>query len=71
MKINIFEYIVMRKMIFTSEKPPKIYKIKKHDVPDLYRSLHRIRFYLEFCSWQCVDHINVVVPEALRQNSAG
>ena len=23
MKINIFEYIVMRKMIFSSEKPPK------------------------------------------------
>ena len=50
MKINIFEYIVMRKMIFSSEKPPeKINKIKKHDIPDLYRSLHRIRFYLEFC----------------------
>jgi hypothetical protein len=49
MKINIFEYIVMRKMIFSSEKPPKINKIKKHDVPDLYRSLHRICFYLEFC----------------------
>jgi hypothetical protein len=50
MKINIFEYIVMRKMIFSSEKPlEKIHKIKKHDIPDLYRSLHRIRFYLEFC----------------------
>ena len=48
MKINIFEYIVMRKMIFSSEKPPKSNKIKKHDIPDLYRSLHRIRFYLEF-----------------------
>jgi hypothetical protein len=36
MKINIFEYIVMRKMIFSSEKPPKINKIKKHDVPDLH-----------------------------------
>ena len=35
----------MRKMIFPSEKPPK----KKHDIPDLYRSLQRIRFYLEFC----------------------
>jgi hypothetical protein len=23
MKINIFEYTVMRKMIFSSEKPPK------------------------------------------------
>jgi hypothetical protein len=22
-------------------------------------------------SWQCVDHINVAVPEALRQSSAG
>ena len=33
----------MRKMLFSSEKPPK------HDVPDLYRSLHQIRFYLEFC----------------------
>jgi hypothetical protein len=73
MKINIFEYIMMRKMIFSSEKPPKIHKIKKHDVPDLYRSLHRIRFYLEFCLQfrQHVDHKNVVVPEALRQSSAG
>jgi hypothetical protein len=67
MKINIFEYIVMRKMIFSSEKPPKSNKIKKHDVPDLYRSLHQIRFYLEFwrftvpATWQCVDHKNVVV----------
>ena len=54
----------------------KINKIK-HDVPDLHRSLQRIRFYLEFClqitvpaTWQCVDHKNVVVPEALRRNSA-
>ena len=39
-----FEYIVMRKMIFSSEKPQKIIKIKKHDVPDLYRSLHQILF---------------------------
>jgi hypothetical protein len=39
----MFEYIVMRKMLFSSEKPPK------HDVPDLYRTLHQIRFYLEFC----------------------
>ena len=39
----MFEYIVMRKMLFSSEKPPK------HDVPDLYRSLHRICFYLELC----------------------
>jgi hypothetical protein len=49
MKINIFEYIVMRKMIFSSENPQKINKIKQHNVPDLYRSLHRIRFHLEFC----------------------
>ena len=48
MKINIFEYIVMRKMIFSSENPQKINKIKQHNVPDLYRSLHRIRFHLEF-----------------------
>jgi hypothetical protein len=57
MKINIFEYIVMRKMIFSSEKAPTINKIKKHDIPDLYRSLHRIRSYLEFClqfrSYKC------------------
>ena len=54
--------------------PQKINEIKKHDVPDLYRSLHRIRFYLEFCLqfWQqCVDHENVVVPEALGRSSAG
>ena len=60
MEINIFEYIVMRKMIFSSEKPPKINKIKKHDVPDLYRSLHRIRFYLEFCL-QFQQHGNVSI----------
>ena len=47
--------------------------IKKHDILDLYRSLHRIRFYLEFCLQfrQHVDHKNVVVPEALRRSSAG
>jgi hypothetical protein len=60
MKINIFEYIVMRKMIFSSEKPPKINKIKKRDVPDLYRSLHRIRFYLEICL-QFRQHGNVSI----------
>ena len=76
MKMNIFEYSVMRRLIFSSENPPKINKIKKHDVTDLYRSLHRIRFYLEFClqfpqHGNCVDHKNVVVPEALRWSSAG
>ena len=76
MKMNIFEYSVMRRLIFSSENPPKINRIKKHDVPDLYRSLHRIRFYLEFClqfrqHGNCVDHKNVVVPEALRWSSAG
>jgi hypothetical protein len=60
MKINIFEYIVMRKMIFSSEKHPKINKIKKHDVPDLHCSLHRIRFYLEFCL-QFRQHGNVSI----------
>ena len=70
--MNIFEYIVMRRMIFSSENPPKINKIKKHDVPDLYRSLHRICFYLEFClqfrqHGNCVDHKKVVVPERLKQ----
>ena len=32
MKINIFEYIVMRKMIFSSEKaaPKKLIKLKKN-----------------------------------------
>jgi hypothetical protein len=36
-------------------------------------TLHRIRFYLEFCLQfrQHVDHKNVVVPEALRRSSAG
>jgi hypothetical protein len=36
------------------KSPKKLIKIKKHDVPDLYRSLHQIRFYLEFCLqfWQ-------------------
>jgi hypothetical protein len=34
---------------FRVKSPQKINKIKKHDVPDLYRSLHRICFYLEFC----------------------
>jgi hypothetical protein len=58
---------------FRVKSPQKIYKIKKHDIPDLYRSLHWIRFYLEFCLQfrQHVDHKNVVVPEALRQSSAG
>jgi hypothetical protein len=57
------------------KSPQKINKIKKHDVPDLNRSLHRIHFYLEICLHlqfrQHVDHKNVVVPEALRQSSAG
>jgi hypothetical protein len=76
MKINIFEYIVMHKMIFRVKNPQKINKIKKHDIPVLFCSLHRIRFYLEIClqlvpaTWQCVDHKNVVVPEALRWSSA-
>jgi hypothetical protein len=29
------------------KSPQKTNKIKKHDVPDLHRSLHRICFYLE------------------------
>jgi hypothetical protein len=29
------------------KSPQKINNIKKNDVPDLHRSLHRIRFYLE------------------------
>ena len=55
------------------KSPQKINKIKKHDIPNLNRSLHRIRFYLEICLQfrQHVDHKNVVVPEALRQSSAG
>jgi hypothetical protein len=55
------------------KSPQKINKIKKHDVPDLYRSLHQIRFCSEFCLQfrQHVDHKNVVVPEALQQSSAG
>ena len=67
MKINIFEYIVMRKMIFSSE----INKIKKHDVPDLYILLPSPNLFLFRnlftvpATWQCVDHKNVVVPEAL------
>ena len=57
--------------LFEWKAPQKINKIKKHDVPDLYRSLHRICFYLEFCLQLCVDHKNVVVPEALQQSSTG
>ena len=55
------------------KSPQKINKIKKHDVPDLYRSLHRIRFYLELGLQfrQHDDHKNVVVPEALRRSSVG
>ena len=34
---------------FRVKSPQKINKIKKHEVPNLYHSLHRIRFYLEFC----------------------
>jgi hypothetical protein len=34
---------------FRMKSPQKINKIKKHDIPDLNRSLHRIRFYLEIC----------------------
>jgi hypothetical protein len=52
--------IVMRKMIFSSENPPKNNKIKKHDIPDLHRSLHRIRFYSEFCL-QFRQHGNVSI----------
>ena len=69
--MNIFEYIVMRRMIFSNENPPKINKIKKHDVPDLYRSLHRIVFAQFPQHGNCVEHKNVVVPEALRWSSAG
>jgi hypothetical protein len=42
------------------KSPQKINKIKKHDVPDLHRSLHRIRFYLEFCL-QFRQHGNVSI----------
>jgi hypothetical protein len=42
------------------KSPQKINKIKKHDVPDLYRFLHRIRFYLEFCL-QFRQHGNVSI----------
>ena len=42
---------------FRVKSPQKINKIKKHDVPDLYRSLHRIRFYLEICLQLCVGRI--------------
>jgi hypothetical protein len=40
------------------KSPQKINKIKKHDVPDLHRSLHRIRFYLEL---QFRQHGNVSI----------
>ena len=55
----------MRKMIFSSEKPPQ--KIIKHDIPDLYRSLHRIHFYLEFCMsiikmWSFLKHYDGAQP---------
>jgi hypothetical protein len=42
------------------KSPQKIIKIKKHDVPDLYRFLHRIRFYLELCL-QFRQHGNVAI----------
>jgi Na+/H+ antiporter NhaA len=45
---------------FRVKSPQKINKIKKHDIPDLYRSLHRIRFYLEFCL-QFQQHGNVSI----------
>ena len=71
MKINIFEYIVMRKMIFLSEKSPqKINKIKKHDIPDLYRSLHRIHFYLKFClQFQQHGNVSIIKMWSLNDNT--
>ena len=68
MKINIFEYIVMRKMIFSSEKPPKSNKIKKHDVPDLYRSLHQIRFYLEVLQFRQHGNVSIIKMWSLNDN---
>ena len=43
---------------FQLKSPQTINEIKKHDVPDLYRSLHWIRFYLELCL-QFRQHGNV------------
>jgi hypothetical protein len=50
------------------KSPKKINKIKKHDIPDVSFSspnpfLFRILFTVP-ATWQCVDHKNVVVPEA-------
>jgi hypothetical protein len=68
---NLFRYLQYDLRFRLPLSPQKINQIKKHDVPDLYRSLHRICFYLEFCLQLCVDHKNVVVPEALQWSSAG
>jgi hypothetical protein len=76
MKINIFEYIVMRKMILTSKKPQEIHKIKKTRRPSFvsFPSPNGFLFRIVLtvpATWQCVDHKHVVVPEALRRSSAG
>jgi hypothetical protein len=42
------------------KSPQKICKTKKHDIPDLHRSLYRICFYLEFCL-QFRQHGNVLI----------
>jgi hypothetical protein len=47
------------------KSPQKINKIKKHNNPDLYRSLHQIRFYLEFCL-QFRQHGNVSIIQMWR-----
>jgi hypothetical protein len=65
------------------KSPQKIYKIKKHDIPDLYRSFHRIRFYLEFClqfrqhgnvsiikMWSFLKHYNEAQPGKRKTASA-
>ena len=66
----------MRKMIFSSEKPPKINIIKKTrrprfvSFPSPNPFLFRILLTVP-ATWQCVDHKNVVIPEALQRSSAG
>jgi hypothetical protein len=46
--------------MFGGHGDQQINKRKTHDVPDLYRSLHRILFYLEFCL-QFRQHGNVSI----------
>jgi hypothetical protein len=46
----------------------------KHNFLNFFPSPNLFLFRILFtvpATWQCVDHKNVVIPEALRQSSAG